>query len=83
MSTNVIFCDKARGLLLEQHNELGHTWRQIASTPDYAGVKPGTLCRFATTDYEPLDDRIREILQLPYIIIRYKDPITGRFIKKE
>jgi hypothetical protein len=49
----------------------------------YAGIKPGTLCRFANTDYIPKDNKIRKILGLPLITIQYKDPVTGRFIKKE
>jgi hypothetical protein len=82
MPSYVTFCDNIRQRILDIHNEEEKCWRTIAQD-HFEGIKPGTLCRFATTDYDPKDKEIRKILGLPLITIQYKDPVTGRFIKKE
>ena len=57
-------------------------WREVAALPEFKGVAPGTLCSIAKGDYEPKDNEIRKRLGLPIIVIQYKDPVTGMFMKK-
>jgi len=57
------------------------SWRKIADLPEFEGVAPGTLCSIAKGKYEPKDNEIRKQLGLPIVVIQYKDPKTGRFVK--
>ncbi len=76
--------DAISNQLLYWNRYKGYSWREIAEFERYESLKPGTICRFATDpSYEPKDDLIRDLLGLPIRVIQYKDPITGRFIKKE
>lgn len=48
--------------------EAGKTWRQIAANDYHGTVKPGTLCRFVKTDWEPRRPTIRAALGLPALV---------------
>ena len=63
------------------HRELqaGKTYQMLA---DEYGVNKAIVWRIANDSYEPKDPEIRKRLGLPLIVIQYKDPVTGMFIKK-
>ena len=77
--------DKHLTKLVSKLNSLyanGKQWREIATMLEFKGVKAGTLCSIAKGNYEPQDNEIRKQLGLPTITIQYRDPITGRYVKK-
>ncbi len=67
--------------LVSLHEKHGN-WRKVASLSRFEGVSPGTLCSIAKGNYEPKDNEIRKRLKLPIIVIQYKHPVTGKFVKK-
>jgi hypothetical protein len=58
---SVTGCDATRRAVLAKRAS-GIPWREIAAS---LGVKPGTLCRWAKTGWEPADNAIRLRLGLP------------------
>lgn len=59
------------------------SWRNVAALPEFDKVPPGTLCSIAKGNYEPKDAKIRRKLLLPIVTYQLKDPVTGRFIRKD
>ncbi len=65
--------------LLELHKT--KTLREIADDIYEGKVSHGAIHR-CLAGHEPLNNEIRKALGLTLIVIQYKDPITGRYVKK-
>ena len=59
--------------------QAGKTYQVLA---DEYGVNKAIVWRIANDSYEPKDNEIRKLLKLPIIVIQYKHPVTGKFVKK-
>ena len=70
--------EQLRDQLLELHKT--KTLREIAEEIYDGKVNHAAIHR-CIDGHEPQDNKIRKALGLPLIVIQYRSPITGRYVK--